>query len=120
MAISQRETLQVLSVVIESKLQSQCFLHHWNHYPEERGLLFTVNNNASDSYQGAVMKAMGVVAGVSDMVYLHPDGAMLLEFKTPKGRQNDRQSWWQGQVEKAGYRYIIIRSFDDFTALLDR
>jgi hypothetical protein len=66
------------------------------------------------------MKAMGVVAGVSDMVYLHPSGAMLLEFKTPKGRQNDRQVWWQGQVEKAGYRYIIIRSFDDFTALLDR
>jgi hypothetical protein len=106
--------------MIEFKLQSQCFLHHWNNYPEERGLLFTVNNNASDSYQGAVMKAMGVVAGVSDMVYLHPDGAMLLEFKTPKGRQNDRQVWWQGQVEKAGYRYIIIRSFDDFTALLDR
>ncbi len=106
--------------MIEFKLQSQCFLHHWNNYPKERGLLFTVNNNASDSYQGAVMKAMGVVAGVSDMVYLHPAGAMLLEFKTPKGRQNDRQVWWQGQVEKAGYRYIIIRSFDDFTALLDR
>jgi hypothetical protein len=106
--------------MIEFKLQSQCFLHHWNKYPEERGLLFTVNNNASDSYQGAVMKAMGVVAGVSDMVYLHPSGAMLLEFKTLKGRQNDRQVWWQGQVEKAGYRYIIIRSFDDFTALLDR
>lgn len=104
----------------EFKLQSKCFLHHWNNYPDQRGLLFTVNNNATDSFQGAVMKAMGVVAGVSDMVFLHPDGAMLLEFKTEKGRQNDRQKWWQKQVETAGYQYIIIRSFDDFTALLDR
>ena len=102
----------------EFKLQAQCFQHHWNNYPEERGLLFTVNNNSSSKYDGSVMKAMGIVAGVSDMVFLHPSGPVLLEFKTEVGRQTDKQKWWQSVVEAAGFRYRIIRSFDEFLKIL--
>lgn len=102
----------------EFKLQAKCFQHHWNNFPDERGLLFTVNNNSNSRYDGAVMKAMGVVAGVSDMIYLSSKGPVCLEFKTEVGKQNDRQKWWENQVRQAGYRYEIIRTFEDFLAIL--
>jgi hypothetical protein len=47
----------------EFKIQAECFQWHWNNFPDERGRLFTVNNNAPSAYAGSVMKAMGVVAG---------------------------------------------------------
>jgi hypothetical protein len=76
--------------------------------------LFTVNNNAPNAYAGSVMKAMGVVAGVSDMIWLSPTGAVMLEFKAEKGKQSLSQKWWQGVVQEAGYRYEVIRSVEDF------
>ena len=102
----------------EFKIQAECFQWHWNNFPDQRGRLFTVNNNAPSAYAGSVMKAMGVVAGVSDMVYLSTAGAVFLEFKDPKGKQSISQKWWQGVVEEAGYRYEVIRSVEDFQRVL--
>ena len=104
----------------EFRLQSQCFVYHWNNYQAERGLLFAVNNNSNNSYQGAVMKGMGVVAGVADMLYLSPTGMIALEFKTETGRQNVAQKIWQMQIESAGYKYFIVRSLDDFLKAINK
>ncbi|NBW20142.1 MAG: VRR-NUC domain-containing protein [Caulobacteraceae bacterium] len=98
----------------EFKLQAECFQWHWNNFPNDRGRLFTVNNNAPNAYAGSVMKAMGVVAGVSDMIWLSPTGAVMLEFKAEKGKQSLSQKWWQSVVQEAGYRYEVIRSVEDF------
>ena len=35
-------------------------------------------------------------------------------MKTPKGKQQPSQKRWQLEVENAGYKYVICRSFDDF------
>ena len=103
----------------EFKIQAECFQWHWNNFPEQRGRLFTVNNNAPSAYAGSVMKAMGVVAGVSDMIYLSNNGAVFLEFKDERGRQSLSQKWWQGVVEAVDYKYVVIRSLEDFQKLLD-
>jgi len=103
----------------EFKIQAECFQWHWNNFADQRGRLFTVNNNAPSAYAGSVMKAMGVVAGVSDMIYLSNAGAVFLEFKDEAGRQSLSQKWWQGVVEDAGYCYKIIRSLEDFQRMLD-
>jgi hypothetical protein len=102
----------------EFKLQAQCFRYHWNERPQERGRLFTVNNNSGGKFEGAIMKAMGVVAGVADMMYLSDAGLIALEFKTPTGRQSPAQKEWQETIEAAGYRYYIIRSFEQFKETL--
>ena len=102
----------------EFKIQAECFQWHWNNFPEQRGRLFTVNNNAPNAYAGSVMKAMGVVAGVSDMIYLSDTGAVFLEFKDERGRQSLSQKWWQGVVEAVDYKYVVIRSLEDFKKLL--
>lgn len=103
----------------EFKLQAQCFRYHWNERPQERGRLFTVNNNSGGKFEGAIMKAMGVVAGVADMMYLSDAGLIALEFKTPTGRQSPAQKEWQAVIEAAGYRYVIIRTFQEFKQTLN-
>ena len=103
----------------EFKLQAQCFRYHWNERPQERGRLFTVNNNSGGKFEGAIMKAMGVVARVADMMYLSDAGLIALEFKTPTGRQSPAQKEWQAVIEAAGYRYVIIRTFEEFKQTLN-
>jgi hypothetical protein len=57
------------------------------------------------------------VAGVSDLILLvarHGYHGLLIEMKTPKGSQSQLQRQWQKLVEKQGYRYVVIRSIEDF------
>lgn len=103
----------------EFKLQSQCFLYHWNNYPNERGRLFTVNNNSDNKIRAVINQSMGVVAGVADMMYLSDTGLIAIEFKTITGRQSDVQKQWQETIEAAGYRYVIIRTFEEFKQTLN-
>ena len=62
---------------------------------------------------------MGVVPGVADMMYLSDTGLIAIEFKTITGRQSDVQKRWQETIEAAGYRYYIIRSFEQFKETLN-
>jgi len=103
----------------EFKIQSQCFLYHWNNYPHERGRLFTVNNNSDNKIRAVINQSMGVVAGVADMMYLSDTGLIAIEFKTITGRQSDVQKRWQETIEAAGYRYVIIRTFEEFKQTLN-
>jgi hypothetical protein len=103
----------------EFKIQSQCFLYHWNNYPNERGRLFTVNNNSDNKIRAVINQSMGVVPGVADMMYLSDTGLIAIEFKTITGRQSDVQKRWQAVIEAAGYRYVIIRTFEEFKQTLN-
>ena len=104
----------------EHQLQALCFTWHWNNRPEERGLLYMNHNNPRDARHGASLKVMGLVAGVADMTYIHPDGSGItfLEFKAERGKQSASQVWWQSTVERANCKYMIIKSFEDFTKSL--
>lgn len=110
----------------EAHIQADCVLWLWNTYPETRGLYFCVNNeNSRSKYEslkqqlrsGAQRKALGIVPGVSDTILMIPRKgyhALCIEFKTPTGRQSDVQKEWQEKVESQGYRYVVIRSLEDF------
>jgi hypothetical protein len=64
-------------------------------------------------------KAVGLVAGVSDTIFLWRGTALLIEFKTPTGRQSEKQKEWQAKAEAAGFRYYIVRSLEDFKQLIE-
>jgi hypothetical protein len=103
----------------EASIQQECFMWHWNTYPEERGRLFHANNNGKNRSHGAVLKGMGVVAGVADLCYLMPGGrAAFIEMKAPGGKQSRAQKDWQSSVESAGFKYLIATSLDEFKAAL--
>lgn len=99
----------------EDQLQGQCFQWHWNTFPDQRGLLFHVNQKARNAIEGNRMKAMGVVPGVSDLIYLR--GPLFIEMKTETGVQSKDQQRFQSLVESLGYRYVICRSFEQFQQL---
>lgn len=102
----------------ESRLQSEIFQWHWNTRPDERGRLFMVHNAPKNAIDGNRLKAMGMVAGVSDMILLRPDRPPLcIELKTEVGRQGERQKWWQSVAESTGAEYVLIRSLEEFQNL---
>lgn len=68
---------------------------------------------------GAQAKAMGVVAGVSDTIFLWDGKAYLIEFKTNIGRQSDKQIEWENKVKSNGFEYFLVRSFDVFVSILE-
>jgi hypothetical protein len=105
--------------ITESRLQSECYLYFHNNHPELRGRLFCVNNNPKNAIDGARLKAMGMVAGVSDMIYLR-DGLppLCIELKLPDGIQSKAQKDWQKVAESVGCDYVIIRSLSEFQSLI--
>lgn len=97
----------------EEQLQAQIFQWHWENKPEERRLLFHVQQKARNAIEGVRFRAIGVVPGVSDLVYLRPGGKpVMMELKTDTGSQSAEQVKWQNAVEAAGYEYVIIRSLE--------
>jgi hypothetical protein len=80
--------------------------------------LFSVPNGGKrDAVTGAKLKAEGALAGIADLILLKSNrfyGALLIEMKTPKGRQSASQFEWQQKITNDGYKYVIVRSIDDF------
>lgn len=115
----------------EDDLQKDCVSWFRDSFPELAMLLFHPNNEAffgkgRDKRQqeraGKRAKDMGVVPGVADLVLLYPASryhGLLVEMKTPTGRQSDSQKQWQKVVESYGYRYAIIRTRKDFRRLVE-
>lgn len=103
----------------EQQLQSQCVTWLWNTYPKTRGLFFAVNNNSEHVARAMNRKAIGMVPGVSDTIFLWNGTAYLIEFKTEKGRQSPAQIRWEQKVTSAGFKYFIVRSFEGFKGVVE-
>ena len=99
----------------ENRIHQEIFTWHWNNFPEERGLLFHVNNKAANKIEGARLRSMGMVKGVADMIYLAPNGkAVAIEVKADDGRMSASQIMWADTLNKYDYDYYIVRSVEDF------
>lgn len=102
----------------ETQLQSTIFQWHWNNFPEQRGQLFHVNQKSRNAIEGNHMKAMGVIAGVSDLILIQQGKVLFIELKTEDGTQKPAQKKFQQVVETLGHQYYIIRNLQDFKKLL--
>lgn len=108
----------------EHRLQSLCVQWFRNQYPEWNLLLFSIpNGGRRDKVTGARLKEEGVVAGVADLqlaIQRKGYGAMFIEMKTAAGRQSSSQKEWQKAIEKAGFKYVVCRSLEEFQdAIID-
>lgn len=107
----------------EARIQSECVRWLWNEHPETRGLFIHIPNegNRRSIADGAVRKAMGIVAGAPDTFLFIPRGVhhgLAIEFKTEVGRQSSEQKKFQQRLEFYGYRYEICRSLDQFKVII--
>lgn len=103
----------------EHRIQTACVRWFRLKYPHLFARLFAVpNGGRRDGVTGARLKAEGVIPGVADLILLKPNGryhALLIEMKTPKGRQSGTQKWWEQEVCADGeFKYVVCRSLDDF------
>lgn len=103
---------------LEHKLQSACVRWYRIQYPKMKHNLFSVPNGGKrDAATAAKLKDEGALAGVADLILLKSNrfyGALLIEMKTPEGRQSESQKDWQQKITNDGYKYVVVRSFEDF------
>lgn len=103
----------------EHRIQVSCVRWFRMAHPQLTPRLFAVpNGGRRDGITGARLKEEGVLAGVADLVLLVPNAkyhALLIEMKTPKGRQSDSQRAWQRAVAgNEDYLYVVCRSLEEF------
>lgn len=109
----------------EFKIQSEivkwynnnfCLKHH-----EPRGIIFSVPNELAGSNKIATARAKttGLMSGVSDLVIIKPDGELVFtECKNETGKQTPAQKDFENTVTALGFRYIVVRSLDEFKSLI--
>lgn len=108
----------------ESTLQRTCVAWFRAEYPEHALMLFAVPNGGGRSrIESAIMNGEGVTAGVADLILLEARGgygALCIEMKTrdKASKQRPSQKAWQEVAERAGNRYVVIRSFEAFRAVV--
>lgn len=105
----------------EEKIQAQCWQWFNNNFclvhHSPRLVMFSVPNEiqGNNIVGSNTANAMGRLAGVSDTIILLPNGVSLfIEFKTPKGRQSDKQKDFEQRITKLVFEYKIIRSLEQF------
>lgn len=117
----------------ESRITQSCVRWFRLQYPQYASVLIHPANEGARSTKvvstpfgtrvvsagGARLKAEGLVSGVADLLLLVPKGGfgcLAVEMKTPakSSRQSERQIEWEKAVVKAGNRYCVCRSLDEF------
>jgi len=101
----------------ESKIQIELVKYIRYLYP--KSLLFSVpNGHKRNIITASYLKREGVLAGVSDLIWLHEGRTYFLEVKADKGYQSVNQKEFEQNVVKQGFRYAILRSTKDFDNFL--
>lgn len=108
----------------EDKIQQLCWKWFTNTYclkhHENRMLMFSVPNDSASLAEQMRKKATGLIAGVSDTIIVMPNKVIFCEFKTPTGRQSDAQIDFESRINKLGFDYWVIRSFEEFKEKIEK
>jgi hypothetical protein len=108
----------------EDILQSEIVKWYNNSYclkfQNPRGVIFSVPNGGNrNKIEAMKFKATGLLAGVSDLIVILPNGILLfIEIKTDFGNQQPNQIDFQNLVTALGFHYHIIRSLEQFKELI--
>ena len=82
--------------------------------------VFHVPNNRMSARDGAYWKAMGVLAGVPDLVFVLANGVTLwMEVKAPGGRLTDGQKAFHEALRGNGHLVVVVYSTQEALAVLN-
>lgn len=104
----------------EDLLQQKIVIWFRNNYQMQgKGMIWAVPNGGTRNIiEAKKLKNTGLMAGVSDLIVLKPNETIFVEVKTPIGRQSPKQELFQKMVENLGFRYILVRSLEQFKELI--
>lgn len=109
----------IKTVTSEDQLQANCFFWFNNTYPHLRGYLFHPANGGKRSKREAnKMKAMGVLPGIPDLIFIYPLTG--IELKFGKGTTSDSQKAIHNLWISLGIPIHIVRSEDEFQILIKK
>ena len=91
-------------------------------YESIEPLFFSVaNGGARNVWTAKIMKDEGVRAGVADLILLiprHGFAGLLIEMKTPDGKQSDSQKTFERLATHYKYKYVVVRDLPTFQQLM--
>lgn len=106
----------------ESKIQQEIVLYYRNNYclmhHEPQHIIFSVPNESKSKNETLNKMAIGMLSGVSDLIIMRPKETIFVEVKTEIGQQSDKQKRFQLIVENLGFRYLLVRSLEQFKSIL--
>lgn len=103
----------------ELRLQAEIFKWVWNTYPQLRRCFFHVPNGGKRGKIEAVhMKAIGVVAGIPDLLLIYNSRIFAFEVKSQTGTLSDEQKKVHEAWKKQGVNVVIIRTFEEFKNII--
>jgi hypothetical protein len=107
----------------EAKIQHDIIKWFTNTYclkfHKDRSLIFAVPNGGHrQALEAVLLKATGVLSGVSDLIVIHKMVLLFIEVKSLNGGQSVHQREFQQRVEEQGFRYELVRSLDEFKELI--
>lgn len=77
------------------------------------------NGGKRGPVEGAIFKAMGVRAGVADLILFHEGKSFALELKADNGRPSESQLEFLSDIERAGAFTAMPRGLDAAIATLE-
>lgn len=108
------------------QLIAKCTQWFWNTFPEERRMLYGVNNNVSSGLsrqqqliEGNKNKAKGVVPGVLDLCYILPNKVCYLDAKVGKDKLSSEQIDFIKKLEDRGHTWAVFSSFEEFQTIIN-
>ena len=106
----------------ESRIQQEIVMWYRNNYclkhHKPQHVIFSVPNETNSKRETLQKKAIGLMSGVSDLIVLKPNETVFVEVKNAKGVQSQSQKVFQKIVEALGFKYILIRSLDEFKKMI--
>lgn len=98
----------------ESKIQQEIVIWFRNNNLKTNNIIFSVPNEGKSAKEQMFKKATGLMSGVSDLICINNGEVIFIECKDEKGKQSDKQIQFEEIVKSQGYRYILVRSLEDF------
>jgi hypothetical protein len=111
--------MKSLDKLSEDTIQADIFKWYHNTYctikNNPQHIIFSVPNGGTRNKSEAMkLKATGLLAGVSDLIIIQPNKILFVEVKTSSGIQSDKQKDFERKVTDNGFKYILVRSLEDF------
>ena len=118
----------------ESDLQQSCVKYFDTFYPKLSLNFFKIHNEGNKNIVSAIInKREGLRSGIADLFLakakFYYDGeldsnvefhGLFIELKSLKGTQSSVQKLFQKAVELQDYKYIIIRTLDEFVTEINK
>lgn len=107
----------------EKQLQAACVIKFRELYPELKNSLWSVRNATFSQRDGMTQRALGMLAGVSDLQFFFRGRFVCLEIKLPGSLHSAdhvrRQLSYGKHISEQGGSYYIIRSVDAFMTIIN-